>query len=144
MRKFLLCMAIIIAVVGIVRFVSVPYVVPPKIVSIGTLRVRADVATDVISRERGLSRRTELGAGEGMLFVFEVPGVQLFWMKEMNFPIDIVWIDEQKKIVGVTERAEPGSYPSAFSSVYPVRYVLEIGAGEFAASGARVGSVVTF
>jgi uncharacterized membrane protein (UPF0127 family) len=75
---------------------------------------------------RGLSGRQSLEENAGMLFVYEIPSVPGFWMKEMNFPIDIIWIDENKKIVGITENLAPETFPQVFYPRSSVQYVLEV------------------
>lgn len=85
----------------------------------------------------GLSNRTGLKAGTGMLFVFKDARRPVFWMKDMLFPLDIVWI-YQGKVVDISRnvpKPEPGT-PADKLPLYepasPVDYVLEINAGEAA------------
>jgi uncharacterized membrane protein (UPF0127 family) len=87
------------------------------------------VADRSIDRQKGLSGRKEIGTREGMLFVFDTNGKQSIWMKEMLFPIDIVWISENYRIVEIKRNATPESYPEVFSNIRPARYVLELSAG---------------
>src|SRR3989339_720000 len=61
--------------------------------------------------------------------IFNKIGVYHFWMKDMNFPIDIIWIGEDYKIVYIKENALPESYPEKFNPNQPALYVLEINAG---------------
>lgn len=81
-------------------------------------------------RELGLSYTASLKAGTGKLFIFDKPQIQSFWMKDMNYPIDIIWIADDLKIVGITENISPDTYPKTFQSPSEVRYVLEINASE--------------
>ena len=78
---------------------------------------------------RGLSGRESLNENAGMLFVYEEPVVPSFWMKEMNFSIDIIWIGSDKKIVDITENLVPETYPNTFRPKMPIQYVLEVNAG---------------
>jgi hypothetical protein len=55
---------------------------------------------------------------------------QNYWMKEMNFPIDIVWIDDNFRVVDIIYDARPESYPNLFTSPKSVKYVLELNSGE--------------
>lgn len=57
-----------------------------------------DIASTDASREKGLSKRESLEKNEGMLFIFDRPGVHTFWMKDMRFPIDIIWFREGKVV----------------------------------------------
>ena len=92
-------------------------------------------------RTRGLSGTERLAPGTGMLFVFDTPGTHGFWMKDMRYPLDIVWIDPTLTVVGVTT-AYPQSYPEIFYPPTAVAYVLEVTAGEAKAMGIEIGTVV--
>lgn len=98
-------------------------------VSIGTVTYVVEVADTPAARERGLSGRESLAEKTGMLFVFEKSLIPGFWMKDMRFPIDIVWIRENKTVAGVVENFTPASFPRVENPDEPVRYVLEIPAG---------------
>ncbi|MDQ2932930.1 MAG: DUF192 domain-containing protein, partial [bacterium] len=87
---------------------------------------RIQIAKTPSTRELGLSGRAGLEADEGLLFMFPTAGSHGFWMKDMNFPIDIVWIDSSKRVVGVTENVSPDSYPQTFLPPQKVQYVLEL------------------
>lgn len=106
-----------------------------------------EVASTTIEQARGLSGRAGLGQNEGMLFLFNSPGVQNFWMNDMKFPIDMVWIGGGK-VLGFAENALP--QPGAplwslriYSSPGGVDTVLEVNAGTVAKDGIKVGDVVT-
>ncbi len=95
-------------------------------------------------RTLGLSGRTEIGA-DGMLFVFEEASDQhCFWMKDMQFSIDMVWLDEEKRVVHVERGVEPASYPQTYCPVSPARYVLEVDSERSEALGLNVGEQVRF
>lgn len=74
----------------------------------------------------GLSNTECLPKGTGLLFEFEKPEIQFFWMKDMKYPIDIIWLDDNKKEVGRAKNVLPESYPNTVNSSVPVKYVLEI------------------
>jgi uncharacterized protein len=80
-------------------------------------------------RNMGLSYRDSINRDEGMLFLFQEEIVPLFWMKNMNFPIDIIWINSQKEVVEITEKIHPETYPQTFSPSIPIKYVIEVNAG---------------
>ncbi|MEI6305118.1 MAG: DUF192 domain-containing protein [Candidatus Taylorbacteria bacterium] len=103
-----------------------------------------ELAGDEISRENGLSGRTSLGADKGMLFTFIIPGRYGFWMEDMNFPIDIVWIDADHKVVGMNANVQPSSYPDTFFPPQNISYVLEINAGAAKELGIKVGEILKF
>jgi uncharacterized membrane protein (UPF0127 family) len=90
-----------------------------------------ELADDVLSRTRGLSGRESLSGGSGLLFVFAELGQPGFWMKDMNFPIDILWFNEGRELIDVTEDVYPETFPETFYSNAPVKYVLEVNIDEF-------------
>lgn len=102
----------------------------------------AEVVDTPKSRELGLSGRTGLEKGYGMLFVFDKPGKYGFWMKDMLFPIDMVWISEDGLVVNVERNATPESYPKAFINTIDAKYVLELGKGSAETYGMYIGSKV--
>src|SRR6185312_9026705 len=99
-------------------------------VTIGTTTVEVEVADTDASRERGLSYRDVLLLGHGMLFVFQIPGTYGFWMKDMHFPLDIIFADSNGIIVTIERDATPESYekdpPDVFYPASPISYVLEV------------------
>lgn len=112
------------------------------IISIGNNNINTKVADDPKSLEMGLSNTESLGPNDGMFFVFDMPSQKFFWMKDMNFAIDIIWIDEDFKITGVVQNAQPSSYPKTFSSPNDTKYVLEVNSGYFAKHNLHIGDKV--
>lgn len=106
----------------------------------GTLSV--EVADTSDSREEGLSGRSELKDGSGMLFVFDFPGRYGFWMKDMSFPIDMIWFNESGVVVNIVENAKPEDYPTTYVNKAPASYVLEMGANKAREYGVFLGSKI--
>ena len=77
-------------------------------------------------RAQGLSFREALSPNAGMLFVFSESDKHGFWMKDMLFPIDIIWFDDEFVVVDVKENLSPESYPEIFKPRVPARFALEI------------------
>jgi uncharacterized protein len=102
------------------------------------------VADTVAERTQGLSGRPRLADNEGMLFVFDEADRYGFWMKDMNFPIDIIWLSEEGFVVDVDEAASPESYPTVFKPDVPARFVLEVHAGFAREHSIRQGSKISF
>lgn len=100
-----------------------------KDVRIGNVVVHAEVVATSEAHAQGLSGRERLEQGEGMLFIFAEEGLYSFWMKDMLFPIDIIWISAEKKVVHIEEHIVPETYPSSFESPVAASYVLEVPAG---------------
>lgn len=104
--------------------------------------IRVSVADTPAERESGLSGRASLVAGEGMLFVFPEDGRYAFWMKDMHFAIDILWISREGVIVDLEENVSPETYPATFTPRTEARYVVELPAGYAQEHGVRVGDIV--
>ncbi len=93
--------------------------------------VTAELAITDEERQLGLMFREKINPDQGMLFVFEEEGIHSFWMKNMRFSLDILWLDKDKRIVHIERKVPPGKnppYPS-YSPVYPAKYVLELKPG---------------
>lgn len=117
---------------------------PIKKIKIKKIVFSVEVADTEKARVRGLSNHGMLGVLDGMLFVFEKPGVNFFWMKDMLFPIDIIWMDADKKIFYIVEDARPASYPQQFGIKKDSLYVLELPAGTVGRMGFAIGDTVEF
>jgi uncharacterized membrane protein (UPF0127 family) len=94
-------------------------------------------------RSHGLSFRDSLRPGEGMLFVFPYPDRHTFWMKDMRFPLDIIWI-AHNSIVDIKTNLPPGAgdMPPTYAPTDISEYVLEINAGEAGRYQIKVGDKV--
>ena len=116
----------------------------PVVVLDERVRVSVDIVDTPALRARGLSGRADLPESQGMLFLFEAPGSQAFWMKDMRFEIDMLWIRDGK-IVGVTPSVplpKLGLPLPRYSSPAPCDVVLELRAGAAQRMGLRVGHSV--
>lgn len=103
----------------------------------GLFRIDAQVASSFQERQTGLMHRREMPDHEGMLFVFEVPAVQCFWMKNTPLPLTAAFLDERGTIVNLADM-QPMSGQS-HCSARPVRFVLEMHQGWFARRGLGAG-----
>lgn len=100
-----------------------------RTVKVGGHSFQVDLADDMNERTRGLSGRQLLGPMNGMLFVFDDDANTCIWMKDMHFPIDIVWFDASGVLVDTATDVSPQTFPNSFCSDKPAKYVLEIPAG---------------
>jgi uncharacterized membrane protein (UPF0127 family) len=107
----------------------------------GPVAVTVEVAATEAARERGLMYRTALAEGTGMLFVFPAAAEHAFWMKNTLIPLDMIFIADDRRIVGVHADAVPLS-TAPISVGAPSRYVLEVPGGFAARRGIAVGDVV--
>ena len=104
--------------------------------------IRITLADTPEEREQGLGGWSGLSEDEGMLFVFEKDGKPAFWMKDMKFAIDILWISSEGVVVDIQENVSPESYPAAFTPRNEARYVLELPAGYSEEHAVGLGDIV--
>ena len=104
----------------------------------GIHNINAELATTPGQREIGLMFRTALPTGDGMLFVFEQPGQQCFWMKNTLIPLSVAFIADDGSVVNIDDM-KPQTL-DGHCSAKPVRYVLEMNVGWFAKRGIKAGS----
>ena len=95
-------------------------------VKIAGVTLKVELALTSGTQEKGLSGKNNLEENEGMLFIFNHTDKYPFWMKDMNFPIDIIWIGEDLRVVYIKKNALPESYPETFTPSQNARYVLEV------------------
>lgn len=113
-------------------------------VSFGNHKISLETVSSESKRSQGLSGRENLDENTGMLFVFEQPGLHCFWMKDMKFPIDILWLDVDKKVIDIRPSVEPSTYPAQFCPAQNASYVIEVQAGRCANSGVDIGTHIRF
>ncbi|MGH7141780.1 MAG: DUF192 domain-containing protein [Minisyncoccia bacterium] len=116
---------------------------PQQTISVGTTTILAEIADTPPQLQAGLSGRKALPEGRGMLFVFSQDGNWGFWMPDMHFSIDILWMDASDKILTIAPEVSPKTYPKIFYPSAPARYVLELPAGFASAHGIRVGDTIS-
>lgn len=97
-------------------------------VYIGEVALDVTVADEEHERIAGLSGTRTLGDFEGKLFIFDTNDRHGIWMKDMFIPIDIIWIDEDLKVIHIEENVLPSSYPSVFAPDQNARFVIETNA----------------
>lgn len=125
-------------------FVSERLMVDNKVIIIGESAVTVEVADSEEERKQGLSGREVLEPGNGMFFIFDQPGLHGIWMKDMNFPIDILWFDQYGELVHFEEHVSPETFPDTFFPRSPSRYVLEVPAGFVKDRSIKLGDKIDF
>jgi len=116
-----------------------------RTIKIGSQSIKTEVAQTAREREKGLSGRACITDDQGMVFTFEKPGHYSFWMKDMNFPIDIIWIGADRLVVGIEKDVLPSTYPDSFiNKDKPAQYVLELKSGRADGLGLNLGTKVNF
>jgi len=116
---------------------TAPQKLPTTQLGIGMHVIKAEVAQTPREHAIGLMWRTEMGANDGMLFIFPQATKQCFWMKNTLIPLSIAFVDDDGKIVNIDEM-QPQT-EDAHCSAQPVRYVLEMNKGWFAKRHIQAG-----
>lgn len=115
-----------------------------SVLRIASTTLNIGIADTNTERAQGLSGRVSLGENEGLLFVFEKEGGYGFWMKDMNIPIDIAWLDKDKAIIHIENAVSPATYPQVFYPPSPSLYVLEANSDFFHAHDIKIGDKADF
>lgn len=102
------------------------------------------LADTLESREKGLGGRKSIGVDEVMVFVFEKSGKHFFWMKDMLFAIDIVWLNADKEVIHIEREVSPDSFPQSFGPNKESKYVLEFKSGVASSTGIKIGDAIDF
>lgn len=113
-----------------------------RVIVVGETPVIVGVVDTQEAREKGLSGKSELAEGTGMLFIFEEIGMHAFWMKDMNFSIDIIWFNEYGEVIYFVENISPNTYPAKYTSTQESLYVLEVPAGFIKKQGIKIGDKI--
>lgn len=140
LKRLLLVCSLAASSVGAVAQ-SGPQSLPTIKLGAGIHNIQAMVAQTPEQRAIGLMNRATMGTNEGMLFVFEEPAKQCFWMKNTLLPLSAAFIADNGTVVNI-EDMKPQTLDS-HCSTQPVRYVLEMNQGWFAKRGIKPGARLT-
>jgi len=112
--------------------------------SINGYKLDLEVAGSPTELSRGLGGRTSLSTDKGMLFIFSDNAKHCMWMKDMKFAIDIMWLDDNRRVIETKNDVKPETYPEAFCNTDPARYVIELKSGTLAKYTIYKDTVVSF
>ncbi len=122
-----------------------------KYIKIAGVNIKVELALTKEAQEIGLSGRQGLNSNEGVLFVFDHPDKYPFWMKDMNFAIDIIWLalseggdGKDIKVIYIKKYARPEEYPNTYIPNKDAKYVLEVVAGFSEKNNLKEGDRVEF
>ena len=119
-----------------------------KEVIIGDNKITVEIADTENTRFKGLSGKDKIDENTGMLFVFDgSAAIRTFWMKDMKFPLDFIWINDNKIIqidkgIQIPQANTPDANLPTYTSKEPVNYVLEVNAGYTDKNNIKVGDSV--
>lgn len=124
---------------------SLPFVFqsrPTATLVSGSYEYTLEIVASKAAQAKGLGGRESLAQDHGMLFVFDKPAKQCFWMKDMRFSIDIIWLDSAKKVTSKVPNVSPDSYPMQYCGDATTKYVIELNAGEAKRAGIKLGNIL--
>jgi len=105
---------------------------------------RLEVVDTTMARSKGLGNRSSMPTGQGMLFVYDHPSVNCFWMKDMHFSLDMIWLDTDRTVIHIEKHVSPATFPTSFCPAGMSQYVIELNAGQADALGVKVGDRLRF
>ena len=129
MKRRIIFAGILIVLIGLLGSREAPLATQNPTLTIGDTKIEVEIADTPTTRAQGLSGRASLAENTGLLFIFDRGEYHNFWMKDMNFPIDIIWLDDNWRVVDITVNALPQDFPTTYQPRAPARYVLEVNAG---------------
>jgi len=113
-----------------------------KPIKIGEVVVEASLARSITEQILGLSNTPYLPENVVKFFMFSVDSDHPIWMKDMNYALDVMWVNKSGEIVFIQKNVTPETFPEAFSSPVPARYVVEAAAGFVEKNNIKIGSKV--
>lgn len=108
--------------------------------------VHAEIADTPAQRQKGLMYKKALLESQGMLFIFKEEARHGFWMKNVNFPLDIIWMDGDRKVVDIKPDLQPCQETEICSSFFPADkalYVLEVNSGFSDKHKIKIGDIMS-
>jgi hypothetical protein len=155
MKNAILAIALFSILTGIIYFFAINFV--NKVsnndsrlsLKINNKNYYLDIARTDEEKNKGLAKFDSIKDNEGMIFIFEVPGRYSFYMKDMKFNIDIIFLDENHKIISLfknvkfTDYKNPRDY-EIYQPDYNSKYVIELKAGEIENIGIKTGDTIEF
>ena len=144
MKRFFIATTIVLLVIFVLAVQNMPTSVNTTSLTIGKTEVNAEILNTHTERVRGLSGREKLESDNVLLFVFEEEDFHSIWMKDMNFPIDIIWLDTNLEIIHIEERVSPDTYPKVFYPSTKSLYVIETVSNFVLEHGIKIGDKVSF
>lgn len=142
LKKIQIIFVILVIIIGLVLISNSQKQIKEVIVGGKTFFV--ELAKTETEQNRGLSLHVPLLDNQGMLFVFQKPDLYGFWMKDMLFSLDIIWIDSNLRIIHIEKSILPDTYPKTFYPESKSLYVLEISAGQSDILNIKIGDAVKF
>lgn len=117
---------------------------PAKMIELNNKKIKAEVVNKEAYLKKGLSGRQSLAADAGMLFELGNSYEGCIWMKDMQFSIDVVWLNSTKKIIDAVSDIAPSTYPNTFCPKEKAQYILEVLSGTIYKNSWKIGQQASF
>ncbi len=117
---------------------------PNPSVTLNNHKFSVEYADSPAQQQKGLGGRDSLAKDQSMLFRFKTSGKECFWMKDMRFNLDIIWIGSDRRVVYIEPEVSPKTYPKTYCPPQPAQYVLEVNSGTAAELHLKQGDNITF
>lgn len=141
MQKLFISIAVLFLSIGLIYYIGVRGTYKNDL-AIGGNKYWVQIVDTDMGREKGLSDRYGMCAKCGMLFIFNDQNNIRFWMKDMRFDLDIIFLDKDKKVVKIYENVDRNKYPDTYDA--DAQYVLELNVDSVRSGGIVVGDVVNW
>ena len=136
----ILCLVVVFVLAATVFMIYRGQQADTQYIYLNNVRFKAEIADTPMARERGLSGRSNLSETQAMLFTYEQSANNCFWMRDMRFAIDMVWLDDQQAVSAIERDVRPTTYPQNFCHVS--RSVIEFKAGTVDRINLKIGDQV--
>lgn len=143
LKQYLIIICVALFIIGGAYLKFREYFLPTAMVRIAGQEIKVELAKTPKAQAKGLSGRRQLAANQGMLFIFPALQKHSFWMKDMNFSIDIIWLDNGE-VVDIAPNLPPavGVNPPVYYPRASVNAVLEVAAGFSQKNGLKIGDMM--
>lgn len=136
---------LVLILVAVVMSYIVTNFQPKTDLRLGSSVFNVRLANTEATRQQGLSGVEKLGAMDGLLLVYQGEDYWGIWMKDMKIPLDIIWLNNEKKVIYIVTDALPILGTSkTFTPANPARYVLEVPLGTVKKAAIKIGDTATF
>ncbi len=136
---------IVLILVGLAVSFSLTNFKPTTSVKLGSSVYALTLADTEAKQIQGLSGVQSLEPNGGLLMAFKNSTIQGIWMKDMNIPLDIIWLDDDKRVIYIVKNAQPEDPPTTiYKPLEPSRYVIEVPAGSVQKAGIKTGEIAEF
>lgn len=141
----ILIIGVVLILVGLIASFAVTHFKPTTQVHIGSGVYSLWLADTDTTRFQGLSDVDKLYSNGGLLMKFDSNDTHGIWMKDMNFPLDLVWLSNAKEVIYIVKNAPPErTTRTVYAPKVPALYVLELPAGSVQKAGIKTGDIAVF